>query len=58
MLRFNGLLQLPAEARPNAIVVWSFASDKHTASARSGEFTPRFFIASLLSTCILPELVK
>lgn len=43
---------------PCMIVDISVARHRHNASALSGDESPRFFMLSLLSTCILPDEVK
>ena len=43
---------------PCMIVDTSVARHKHNASALSGDGSPRIFMLSLLSTCILPDDVK
>lgn len=43
---------------PCMMVDMSVARHRQSASALSGEGSPRFFMLSLLSTCILPDDVK
>ena len=57
MFRFNAPDLLAIEY-PCMIVDISVAKHRHSASALSGDGSPRFFMLSLLSTCILPDEVK